>query len=270
VPGARLGFRSLLKRQHYHRTAWSVVNIRNWASVIAGGLWRYPVSQIEFRDGLRFKVDAGGMDLSILYEIFGARIYDRQFGDIAPDGTILDIGANIGAFTVRAARDLVPNGRVIAIEPNPKCLQLIEEHLTMNRLHNARLVQGAVASRSGPVCLHVAGYSAGSTLFSRGSDENTDVIVVPAISPQDALLLADSYELVKVDCEGGEFALFYETTPEDWKGTKRIALEYHVGLDHRYAAGPEQLQARIQRLGFKILAALPISESNGYIAAAKA
>jgi FkbM family methyltransferase len=244
-----------------------VANLRNWPSAIAGGLWDTSVSQIRFRNGLRFKVESG--DLTPLYEVFSDRVYDRHFRNIASDGTILDIGGNIGAFTVMAASDLVPCGMVIAIEPNPKCLQRIEENLGLNGIGNVRLIQGAVATAVGDVAFHAAAHTGNSTLFADQVTEGSALTIVPAISPRDALGLADSYELVKVDCEGGEFALLYETTPEDWKGIKRLALEYHIGFDKKYPAGPEQLQRRIEELGFEILCASRNSEIYGYIAAVR-
>jgi FkbM family methyltransferase len=268
VLGTGRDFRKLFSPRHFRQGAWSVVNLRNWPSTIAGGLWDTSVSQIRFRNGLRFKVESG--DLTPLYEVFSDRVYDRHFQDIASDGTILDIGGNIGTFTIMAASELVPHGTVIAIEPNPKCLMRMEENLNLNRFGNVRLIQGAVTTAGGPVALHAAAQTGHSTLFTDRRPEDSTPVIVPAISPSDVLCLAESYELVKVDCEGGEFALLYETMARDWKRVKRLALEYHIGYDKKYPANPEQLQRRIEDLGFEILSASRSSEIHGYIAAAQA
>jgi FkbM family methyltransferase len=268
VLGTGRDFRKLFSPRHFRQGAWSVANLRNWPSAIAGGLWDTSLTQIRFRNGLRFKVESG--DLTPLYEVFSDRVYDRPFRGIASDGTILDIGGNIGAFTVMAASDLVPRGMVITVEPNPKCLQRIEENLALNRIGNVRVIQGAVTTAVGNVEFHAAAHTGNSTLFPDGRIGDSARMIVPAISPRDVLGLADSYELVKVDCEGGEFALLYETTPEDWKGIKRLALEYHIGFDKKYPANPEQLQQRIEELGFEILCASSNSEIFGYIAAVQA
>lgn len=266
--GTGRDFRKLFSPRHFRQGAWSVAHLRNWPSAIAGGLWDTSISQIHFRNGLRFKVESG--DLTSLYEVFSDRVYDRHFRDIAPDGTILDIGGNIGTFTVMAASGLVPRGTVIAIEPNPNCLLRIEENLNLNRLGNVRLIHGAVAATGERVALHAASHTGCSTLFSDQRAQDSAVMTVPAISPRDVLSVADSYELVKVDCEGGEFALLYETMPEDWKRIKRLALEYHIGYDKKYPVNAEQLQRRIEDLGFEILSASRNSETYGYIAAAQA
>lgn len=269
--GTGRDFRKLFSARHFRQAAWSVTNLQNWPSAIAGGLWRMPVGQIRFRNGLRLKVDSRSEELTPLYEVFSDRVYDRDFEDIAPDGTILDIGGNIGTFTVRAARDLVPRGRVIVIEPNPKCLVGIEENLRLNRLGNVRILHAAVATSGEYVVLHISGSSGGgSTLFSAKNEKPRGTITAPALSGRNVLRLADAYELVKVDCEGGEFALLYETSPEDWAGTRRIAMEYHLGYDPNYAVSLPQLRERIEQLGFAVRSCLPTSDQSGHITAARA
>jgi FkbM family methyltransferase len=264
------GFKKSFNWRNVHRTMWTVANLRNWPAALAVGLWRRPVGEVEFRDGLRFKVDEQSSDLWIMFEVFGEHVYDRYFNDIDPNGTILDVGGNIGVFAVHAARDLVPQGRVIAIEPNPNSFSVMTEHLRMNQLGNVRLIQGAVASGSDPVSLHVSRQSSSDTIFASADQQKEQYVRVPVISGKDALRLSEAYELVKLDCEGGEFALLYETVPEDWIGTKRIAMEYHIGFDRKYPVSVEQLRQRVQYLGFKLLNGLPGSERGEYIVAARA
>jgi FkbM family methyltransferase len=191
--GTGRDFRKLFSPRHFRQAAWSVANLENWPSAIVGGLWRKPVGQIRFRNGLRFQVDSQGEDLVPLFEVFSERVYERHFQDIAPDGTILDIGGNIGTFTVRAAKDLVPRGKVIVIEPNPKCLLSIEENLSLNNVANVQVIQAAVASGGARVALHISGSNGGSTLFSAKSGKPKGTLSVPALSGRDVLRLANAY-----------------------------------------------------------------------------
>jgi FkbM family methyltransferase len=261
---------TVFSRRRFRLVAWSIGNIHNWFSAIAGRLWQRPLEEIRFRNGLRFKIDLHAGDLLSVYEVFGDRFYDRYFRGILSNGTILDIGGNIGMFTVRAARDLVPQGRVIAVEPNPGCLARLKEHLRMNHLDNVETLEAAVTNAGDRVALHVAPIRGDSTLFAGNGGDGRQTIDVSAIGTRDVLRLADGFELVKVDCEGGEFALFYETEPEDWKNIKRIAIEYHLGFDRKYAVTPKQLATRVEELGLTVLILRQMSDQFGYLIAARA
>jgi FkbM family methyltransferase len=62
------------------------------------------------------------------------------------EGVFLDLGANEGYFTVIAARRCGPSGHVIAIEPQPRLLPILEENIRLNELNknNVRLLNVAV------------------------------------------------------------------------------------------------------------------------------
>ncbi len=60
-------------------------------------------------------------------------------GILKEGGVFLDVGANIGYFTMLAASLVKANGKVIAIEPNPQNLQLIYSSLLENHLSNVAI-----------------------------------------------------------------------------------------------------------------------------------
>src|SRR5467141_889339 len=57
-----------------------------------------------------------GGDWSIAREIFETRYYERYFS-LQPGQTVIDIGAHIGCFTIRAAKMVGQEGKVLAFEP---------------------------------------------------------------------------------------------------------------------------------------------------------
>ena len=85
-------------------------------------------------DGIRYFVpmsnDEGGVSQSIslhgTYESSLTRFFDRL---LVPGATVLDIGANIGWFTVRFSRRIGGAGRVLAFEPEPTNLQILRGNL---------------------------------------------------------------------------------------------------------------------------------------------
>ena len=62
--------------------------------------------------------------------------------NLKPGSTIADIGAGGGWFSVRAARRVAPNGRVIAEDINPKAIDYIRERAQRERLTNIEALLG--------------------------------------------------------------------------------------------------------------------------------
>ena len=65
-------------------------------------------------------------------------------GDVA-----LDVGANIGHFTVAMARRVGPDGLVVSIEPNPATFRRLQENVRLNRLRNVTCIRAALTSVDG-------------------------------------------------------------------------------------------------------------------------
>jgi FkbM family methyltransferase len=74
---------------------------------------------------------------------------------VRPGDVVLDIGANVGFFTLLAAK-LVREGFVYAFEPLPRNLDYLRRHLEMNRVRNAEVLPLAVAASSGTARFNVA------------------------------------------------------------------------------------------------------------------
>ena len=79
---------------------------------------------------------------------------------VREDKTILDVGANIGTETVAFAQ-IVPRGRVVAIEPEARNLEWLERNTRLNALENVAIVPCAVSDR--PEKIQLEGYHSGNT-----------------------------------------------------------------------------------------------------------
>jgi FkbM family methyltransferase len=90
--------------------------------------------QIAVRDGITFDLDlAEGIDFSIylggMFERNTARALTRL---VKPSALVLDVGANIGAHTLRLARLVGPQGRVLAFEPTEFAFRKLRRNLALN------------------------------------------------------------------------------------------------------------------------------------------
>jgi len=126
---------------------------------------------------------------------------------LAPGGTYVDIGANIGIHTLRAARRVQPHGRVYAFEANPETAARLRAHVSINRLANVTVFDVALSDHVGRGVLkpglephagtftlepHGRGARGHEISTARGDD------VLSRIRPRGRVL-------VKIDVEGHEF-----------------------------------------------------------------
>jgi hypothetical protein len=133
-------------------------------------------------------------------ESIGQVFCDYQYGDLLSTDKVLDIGANIGIFTLLAAKK---ECNVTAVEPlfYPE----LEYNLSYNSL-KATILPYALGAE-GYLDIEYAGRSARAPLITMAGIKK----------------LAGMFDFLKCDCEGGEWAL----TPEDLEGFRRLEMELH-------------------------------------------
>jgi FkbM family methyltransferase len=129
--------------------------------------------------------------------------------------SVLELGANVGYFTVQAAR-AAPGIRHVAVEPHPRSVQICRANLALNQIGAVDLVAAAAVADPGASTVRLlvpAGQLAAPTVAFLPSDTELpagmtrDVratVDVPAIDVRELL---DGADLVKLDVEGQEHAL---------------------------------------------------------------
>lgn len=127
-----------------------------------------------------------------------------------PTDVVLDVGANIGVFTLPLAADL-RNGRVIAVEAASDTAAILRRHLARNGLSDrVTVVEAALSSRAGTARLHVSSYGGHDvgtrSLEAIGPATGTDIDVITADSLVETLGLA-RVDGIKIDVEGHESAV---------------------------------------------------------------
>jgi FkbM family methyltransferase len=121
--------------------------------------------------------------------------------------TAIDVGANVGIFSVPLALVLGPDGRVIAVEPAGENVAQLERNVTLNNLVNVDVHPLALAAEPGEVVLKLgadpAFHSTAAVVRSRVADDAT---VVRAETLDGLWRAAGSPEVsfLKIDTEGAE------------------------------------------------------------------
>jgi FkbM family methyltransferase len=196
-------------------------------------------------NGLRVAIRHCTGDLVTLGEVF----HDHQYSPIevlehklADVRRIVDLGANIGLFGLFAAARW-PAASIIAFEPDPQNAQTQRRTIAANGLAERwRLIESAAGDRDGSARF-LAGQVALSRLAEEGDRGTIEVRLV------DVLPYIAGADLVKIDIEGGEWAIladprFREAPPSV------LVLEYHPrrcpGSDTRAQAHAALSAAKLQ------------------------
>ena len=129
---------------------------------------------------------------------------------LKPGMTFVDVGANVGLYSLFASRKVGDNGQVLAIEPSSRECERLLRNVRVNSVSNIRLVRKAVSDSSGYADLLVAAdvRSGHNTLGALTSDtplamtEKVPTERLDAIVSQEHLSRLD---IMKLDIEGAEF-----------------------------------------------------------------
>lgn len=121
---------------------------------------------------------------------------------IGPGDIVVDVGANMGVYTLAAARRVGEQGRVFAMDPDPRSVRRLGLHLRMNRLrHRTQVIEACAGEANGaiPFAFHNRTYwSSGVVLDARAG---TTYAAVPVFA-LDALF--QRIDVLKIDVEGME------------------------------------------------------------------
>ncbi|WP_428376065.1 FkbM family methyltransferase [Lichenicoccus sp.] len=152
-----------------------------------------------------FEADDAAVGRHVTWEDFDADVIAvfRRF--VRPGAHVLDLGANIGYFTMLSASLVGPSGSVMAIEPNPGNARLIEASRRANGFAQVRVVQVAAGREAGLLVLHRS-HSNGTTsaapddVVSLLAAETVACVRVDGIVPRGRRI-----GFIKADVEGAEY-----------------------------------------------------------------
>jgi FkbM family methyltransferase len=148
------------------------------------------------------RVEAGGWEPGTL------RILDRRLG---PKTRFLDIGAWVGPLTLHAA---ALGAEVVALEADPAALDQLRRNLAANPDLAGRvtLVPKALAASPGPVRMG-ARRKPGDSMSSVLLADSQSNWIAPATTAGELASDARPFDLIKLDIEGGEYAILPTLQP---------------------------------------------------------
>ena len=173
---------------------------------------------------------------------------------------VLDIGANIGWYSLLAAELVGPKGRLTAFEANPSMAEIVFRNLMVNGfLDRAAVEQKAVYSESRQIEFQVyEHYMGSSSLFANKEAAATfkdtlKLLHVDAVSLDEFLPPGSQVDFIKIDAEGAEpFILKGATRLLSENRQVQIMMEFAPSIIKPSYGSIELFIDEIAALGFSI------------------
>jgi|HubBroStandDraft_1064217.scaffolds.fasta_scaffold202960_1 FkbM family methyltransferase len=196
---------------------------RNWWQMYLARTWSGPTI-LELRNGTKYSIRPRTTDLSVVNETALLNPYlGPGFFKLSPDATVVDVGANIGDFTVQAAM-LCPAGRVYAVEPILGNCECVRQQLELNQSRNVTVLQFALGAKDGQTEIHSAG-AVSSAYWGKAGVERVRLTSLESLMKENGIQRID---LLKLDCEGAEWDIF-PAAEALLPRIDQICMEYHNG-----------------------------------------
>jgi FkbM family methyltransferase len=183
----------------------------------------------------RLKLYSHCTSVWILVEVFEDDVYERMFkvekGDI-----VVDVGAHVGMFTVKALKEVGEEGLVIAIEPEERNFELLKRNTRGYR--NVKLVKKAIGDKTGRAILYISELS-GEHSIKRSSRATKSIDVeVDTLDNILSSLGVSKVDFLKIDVEGAELEVLRGAGGylSEGKIRKVAVAAYHYCEEHKEVA----------------------------------
>ncbi|MEM0118123.1 MAG: FkbM family methyltransferase [Conexivisphaerales archaeon] len=163
-------------------------------------LWRIrsQITRKEDNGSILYGPESQITTIGDLYERYTTSLFSSY---IAPDSIVLDVGANLGHFTVLAAKKAI-NGTVYSFEPDPFTFKLLNQNCKINMVKNVVTFNLACLDREGVFTLNLRLKNLGGHSFVKMHSwwprETVKTVRLDDILKQTKL------DVAKIDAEGSE------------------------------------------------------------------
>lgn len=198
------------------------------------------------RSGAVLVTPAGDGSSNTVRDVFIRDEYGLNELSGAEIASVVDVGANVGAFSLRVA-ELFPDVRISAFEPSPPVYAQLRDNIRANqslgRIDAQRFaVVGSPASQEVDFWMDVDGSPRSTTIGSLARERSEGRWTkVPATSLRSVLASAGPVDLLKLDVERAEYEILKETPPTALGHVSRIVVEYHPVEGRHFAELVESL-----------------------------
>lgn len=174
----------------------------------------------------QFTVRVNTSDILVIWEIWKAKIYDDTRFSIQASDIVVDIGAHIGGFSIRAAR-LTSSGAVYAYEASSKNYSILELNRQINRMENLHIHNNAVSHQSGEMKFFIPSDNGALGSLMQESDSPMETVQATTVTDIINDNKIKQIDYLKMDVEGAEYDILLNCPSETLSKIQRIVMEYH-------------------------------------------
>jgi FkbM family methyltransferase len=145
---------------------------------------------------------------------------------------IIDIGANVGFFTLYSLTKF-NNPRLISFEPIEKNYRQLIKNVPREENKNVHLINKAVSDTEGEIHMMLdssADFTTSATIFNHTREQDRVTIKSTTLPKVFENYKLQKVDLLKLDCEGAEYCILYNTPSALFDKINCIALETHPGM----------------------------------------
>jgi len=241
----------------------------NWATVLADmareKIGRGPATRtFNTRGGLVIQCPNKPGARVPIYEIFAEDCYHFEWflGPLSGQPLqVLDVGGQIGTFACRLAQ-LEPKATIRTYEPSPTSASVLRGNVERNKFADrVTVVEAALAGSVGTAEFddNEGGSGTNSLVGAQGSSATVTVNTTTFDAAVAALPAPPN--VVKIDCEGGEYDLVAASSPESWAAVERLVIEYHKVPGHSW----DELRTWFGGVGLAVEHEEPLGEDLGVV-----
>jgi FkbM family methyltransferase len=226
--------------------------------------------QLTLQSGLRISAPKDVPLVALFRDIWVSRCYAPADPMLRRPPDIIDIGANVGVFSLWAACTY-PEARIVAVEPSNRMCKYLRGNVAANGLSRIHVVHAACHAVCGEATLYTPGDEVMNSLYALDSQgsvfrplQQTKVTSLAALFAQHDVR---DGAFLKLDCEGAEYEILYAAPADVLRRIACISMEYHLGFNEHQ---PEELARHLRQHGFHVSIGAPVCPDAGYLHARRA
>ncbi len=185
--------------------------------------------------------------------------------EIDEGDVVVDVGANVGYYTLIAAQKVGKTGQVWAFEPDPDAFEILRRNVELNGYDNVQLVPKALGAEPGTLRLYRHPTNRGDHRVYDPGDAR-EAVDVEVTTLDQYFATRERVDLVKIDTQGAECTILAgagETLKRH--DDVRVIMEYTPQYIRQMGADPGACLSRLDALGFSFYEILEFAQKKAVV-----